>query len=170
MLVKEASMYDGSLLDGPSRRGACAQGGGRDQPRDRGGVEDQSFVRLHVGDAQALGGLGAINGAFFRLYIEKVLAPTLSPGDVIVLDNIGSHKGKAPRAAVRACDAHLPFLPRYSPDLNPIEQVFAKPKHLMRSAQPRDVEATWSKAGQPLDHFSPTDCANCLAISGYGSA
>jgi len=73
---------------------------------------------------------GSINGAFFRLYIEQVLAPTLAPGDVVVLDNLGNHKGKAARAAVRARGAHLIFLPPYSPDLNPIEQVFAKPKHL----------------------------------------
>ena len=79
------------------------------------------------------------------------------------------HPGKAARAAVRARGAHLLFLPPYSPDLNPIEQVFAKLKHLMRKAQPRDVEATWRKVGQLLDLFSPKECANYLANSGYGS-
>jgi transposase len=112
---------------------------------------------------------GPINGELFSLYIEKILAPTLSPGDVVVLDNLGSHKGKAARAAVRDKGAHLLFLPPYSPDLNPIEQVFAKLKHMMRKAQPRDVEATWRKAGQLLDLFSPTECANYLRNSGYGS-
>ena len=112
---------------------------------------------------------GPINGELFVLYIEKVLAPTLSPGDVVVLDNLSSHKAKAARAAVRARGAHLIFLPPYSPDLNPIEQVFAKLKHLMRKAQPRDVEATWRKVGQLLDLFSPTECENYLANSGYGS-
>src|ERR1700691_4427615 len=112
---------------------------------------------------------GPINGALFRLYIEKVLAPTLSPGDVVVLDNLGSHKGKAARAAVRSRGAHLLFLPPYSPDLNPIEQVFAKLKHLVRKAQPRNVEATWRRVGQLIDLFSPSERANYLANSGYGS-
>ena len=112
---------------------------------------------------------GPINGETFLLYVETQLAPTLSPGDVVVMDNLGSHKGKAARAAIRAKGAHLLFLPPYSPDLNPIEQVFAKLKHLMRKAQPRNVEATWRKVGQLLDLFSPTECANYLVNSGYGS-
>lgn len=112
---------------------------------------------------------GPINGEFFRLYVEQVLAPTLAPGDVVVLDNLGSHKGKAARAAVRARGAHLIFLPPYSPDLNPIEQVFAKLKHLMRKAQPRTFEDTWRKAGQLLDLFSPAECANYIVNAGYGS-
>jgi transposase len=112
---------------------------------------------------------GPINGELFLLYVEKVLAPTLSPGDVVVMDNLGSHKGKAARAAIRNRGARLIFLPPYSPDLNPIEQVFAKLKHLMRKAQPRDVEATWRKVGQLLDLFSPQECANYLVNSGYGS-
>jgi transposase len=113
---------------------------------------------------------GPINGELFGLYVEKVLAPTLAPGDVVVMDNLGSHKGSAARAAIRARDAHLIFLPPYSPDLNPIEQVFAKLKHLMRRAQVRDVETTWRKVGQLLDLFSPQECANYLVNSGYGSA
>jgi transposase len=112
---------------------------------------------------------GPINGEIFLLYVEKILAPTLSPGDVVILDNLGSHKGNAARAAVRARGAHLIFLPPYSPDLNPIEQVFAKLKHLMRKAQPRDVHATWRKVGQLLELFSPRECANYLANAGYGS-
>ena len=112
---------------------------------------------------------GPINGETFLLYVETQLAPTLSPGDVVVMDNLGSHKGKAARAAIRAKGAHLLFLPPYSPDLNPIEQVFAKLKHLMRKAQPHNVEATWRKVGQLLDLFSPTECANYLVNPGYGS-
>ena len=112
---------------------------------------------------------GPINGELFLLYVEKVLAPTLAAGDVVVMDNLGSHKGRAARAAIRARGAHLIFLPPYSPDLNPIEQVFAKLKHLMRSAQARDVEATWRKVGQLLDLFSPQECANYLVNAGYGS-
>ena len=112
---------------------------------------------------------GPINGALFLLYVERVLAPTLQPGDVVILDNLGSHKSKAARAAVRAVGAHLIFLPPYSPDLNPIEQVFAKLKHLMRKAQPRDIHATWRQVGQLLTCFSSDECANYLANAGYGS-
>jgi transposase len=112
---------------------------------------------------------GPINRELFVLYVEKVLVPTLSQGDVVVMDNLGSHKGRAVRAAIRASGAHLIFLPPYSPDLNPIEQVFAKLKHLMRKAQARDVEATWRKVGQLLDLFEPHECANYLVNSGYGS-
>src|ERR1700675_3390623 len=102
---------------------------------------------------------GPINGETFLLYIEKILAPTLSPGDVVVLDNLGSHKGKAARAIVRAKGAHLIFLPAYSPDL----------KQLVRKAQPRKVETTWRKVGQLIGLFSPAECANYLVNSGYGS-
>jgi transposase len=101
-------------------------------------------------------------------FTSRILAPTLSPGDVVVLDNLGSHKGNAARAAVRAKGAHLLFLPPYSPDPNPIEQMFAKLKHLMRKFQPRDVEATWRRVGQLIDLFSPSECANYVANSGYG--
>lgn len=112
---------------------------------------------------------GPINGEAFLLYIDRILAPTLKPGDVVIMDNLGSHKGKPARAAIRARGAHLIFLPPYSPDLNPIEQVFAKLKHFMRAAQPRDVEATWRKAGQLLDRFAPDECANYFVNAGYGS-
>ena len=94
---------------------------------------------------------GPINGELFTLYVEHVLAPTLARGEIVILDNLGSHKGKPARNAIRATGAHLLFLPPYSPDLNPIEQVFAKLKHLLRAAEPRDVEATWRKVGELLD-------------------
>jgi transposase len=94
---------------------------------------------------------GPINGELFTLYVEKILAPTLAKGDVVILDNLGSHKGQAARRAVRQTGAHMLFLPPYRPDLNPIEQLFAKLKHLMRKAEPRTVEATWQKVGQILD-------------------
>jgi putative transposase len=85
---------------------------------------------------------GPINGELFRLYVAEVLIPTLKPGDIVVLDNLGSHKGRAVRAAIRAAGARLFFLPPYSPDLNPIEQVFAKLKHLLRKASERTIENT----------------------------
>ena len=88
---------------------------------------------------------GPINGELFTLYVEKVLAPTLARGEVVILDNLGSHKGKPARNAIRARGAHLLFLPPYSPDLNPIEQVFAKIKHLIRAAEPRDVRGNLAK-------------------------
>jgi transposase len=93
---------------------------------------------------------GPINGQSFRTYVDQVLAPTLKPGDVVILDNLGSHKGKAVRRAIRASGARLLFLPPYSPDLNPIEQVFAKLKHLMRKAKERTVDATWKRTGSLL--------------------
>jgi len=112
---------------------------------------------------------GPINGECFRAYVEQVLVPTLSPGDVVVMDNLGSHKSKAVRQAIRKAGAHLIFLPPYSPDLNPIEQVFAKLKTLLRKAAERTVEATWRRIGQLLDHFTHTECANYLVNSGYAS-
>jgi len=110
---------------------------------------------------------GPINGEWFLAYVEQVLVPTLRPGDVVVMDNLGSHKGKAVRRAIRRAGAHLLFLPPYSPDLNPIEQVFAKLKTLLRKAAERSVEDTWRRIGQLLDHFSADECANYLVNSGY---
>jgi len=112
---------------------------------------------------------GPINGELFTLYAETVLAPTLARGDVVILDNLGSHKGQAARRAVRAAGAHLLFLPPYSPDLNPIEQFFAKLKHLIRKAEPRTIEATWRRIGDLLDAFSPAECANYMRNAGYAS-
>ena len=112
---------------------------------------------------------GPINGELFCLYITKILVPTLEPDDIVVLDNLGSHKGRAVRSAIRAAGARIFFLPPYSPDLNPIEQVFAKLKHLMRKAGPRTLENTWRKAGAILDHFSPAECQNYLTNAGYAS-
>ena len=112
---------------------------------------------------------GPINGAIFLRYVTDILVPTLAPGDVVVLDNLGSHKGKAARAAIRAAGAHLLFLPPYSPDLNPIEQLFAKLKHLIRQGEPRSVEAAWRRVGRVLDLVSPEECAHYLVNSGYAS-
>jgi transposase len=112
---------------------------------------------------------GPINGEWFLAYVRQLLIPTLSPGDVVVMDNLGSHKGKAVRRAIREAGAHLIFLPPYSPDLNPIEQVFAKLKTLLRKAAERSVQATWRRIGTLLDHFSPDECANYLVNSGYAS-
>jgi len=112
---------------------------------------------------------GPMNGERFRLYVENVLIPTLAPGDIVILDNLGSHKGQAVRSAIRAAGAKIFFLPPYSPDLNPIEQVFAKLKHLMRDAAERTKERTWKRVGTLLDRFRPEECANYLINSGYAS-
>lgn len=112
---------------------------------------------------------GPINGESFRLYVEKVLLPTLRPGDIVVMDNLGSHKSKAVRRLIRSAGAKLFFLPKYSPDLNPIEQVFAKLKHLLRKAAARTVEAVCAAIGEALGAFTQEECANYFANSGYRS-
>ena len=96
--------------------------------------------------------------------------PRSGPGDIVVIDNLGSHKGKAVRQAIRTAGAKLFFLPPYSPDLNPIEQVFAKLKTLLRKAAERTVEATWKRIGTLLNSFTPQECANYLVNAGYASA
>jgi len=113
---------------------------------------------------------GPINGVSFRAYVEQFLLPTLSAGDIVVMDNLGSHKGQAVRQLIRSAGAKLFFLPRYSPDLNPIEQVFAKLKALLRRTDPRTIEQTWHGIGALLDHFTPQECANYLSNAGYASA
>jgi transposase len=112
---------------------------------------------------------GPINGNSFTAWVEQFLVPTLKPGDIVILDNLGSHKGKAVRKAIRAVGARLLFLPPYSPDLNPIEQVFAKLKTLLKKAAERSVEATWKRIGSLLDRFTPAECANYLVNAGYAS-
>lgn len=113
---------------------------------------------------------GPINGASFLAYVEQMLLPALRPGDIVIIDNLGSHKGKAVRRLIRSIGAKLFFLPPYSPDLNPIEQVFAKLKTLLRKADQRTLEATWRQIGVLLREFPPHECANYLRNSGYASA
>lgn len=112
---------------------------------------------------------GPVNGQLFTAYVEQFLVPTLSPGDIVIMDNLGSHKGAAVRKAIRSAGAKLLFLPPYSPDLNPIEQVFAKLKRLLRKAAERTTETTWKRIGSLLDAFPPHECANYLRNSGYAS-
>jgi transposase len=110
---------------------------------------------------------GAVNGETFRAYVEQMLAPTLEPGDIVVMDNLGSHKVAGVRQAIEARGAAVLYLPPYSPDLNPIEQVFAKLKTIVRSAVARTREALWSVIGTALAAFSPAECANYFANAGY---
>ena len=111
---------------------------------------------------------GPINGQRFLLYVEEVLVPTLKTGDVVIMDNLGSHKGKAIRNAIRSAGAKLIFLPKYSPDLNPIEQVFAKLKHMLRKENARNPDTVCAAIGRILESFTQHECANYLANAGYG--
>lgn len=110
-----------------------------------------------------------VNAASFLADVQQFLVPTLKPGDIVIMDNLRSHKGQAVRRAIRAAGAKLFFLPSYSPDLNPIEQMFAKLKTLLRKAAERTVAATWQRIGKLLDEFTPQECANYLRNSGYAS-
>jgi len=110
---------------------------------------------------------GPIDGESFRLYVKEVLLPTLRQGDIVILDNLGSHKSKAVRQMIRSVGARIFFLPKYSPDLNPIEQVFAKLKHLLRRAAARTADAVCHAIANALDAFTPQECANYLKNSGY---
>lgn len=110
---------------------------------------------------------GPINGESFLAYVTQFLLPTLEPGDIVVMDNLGSHKGKAVRDAIRSVGARRLFLPAYSPDLNPIEQVFAKLKTLLRKARARTCEAVSGAIAEILPSFPPSECANYLRNAGY---
>jgi len=110
---------------------------------------------------------GPINGESFLIYVEEVLVPTLKPGEIVVMDNLGSHKSKAVRQAIRAAGAKLLFLPKYSPDLNPIEQFFAKLKHHMREAAERTFDTLCNAIGKILPNVSADECRNYLIHAGY---
>ena len=112
---------------------------------------------------------GPINGESFLAYTEQVLAPALAPGDVVIMDNLGSHKSQAVRAAIRKMGARLIFLPPYSPDLNPIEQVFSKLKTLVRKARARSIDAMADAIRESLPRFLPDECRNYFTNSGYAS-
>lgn len=110
---------------------------------------------------------GPINGEVFLAYVQQQLAPTLQPGDIVVLDNLSSHKRAGVREAIESVGATLLYLPPYSPDFNPIEQTFAKFKWLLKSAAERTVDSLWRTCGQLLDEFTPTECRNYIHHCGY---
>jgi transposase len=110
---------------------------------------------------------GPINRDTFQAYIDQVLVPELRPGDVVIMDNLGSHKGPEVRHAIEAAGASLLYLPPYSPDFNPIENAFATLKALLRKAAERTVGALWERIGILLDTFTPTECANYFSAAGY---
>lgn len=110
---------------------------------------------------------GALNGAIFEAYVTQELVPTLRPGDIVVLDNLNVHKVSGARQAIESCGAEMWFLPPYSPDLNPIETVFSKFKHLLRSVGHRTMDSLWLACGKLLDEFSESECRNHIRHAGY---
>ncbi len=111
---------------------------------------------------------GAMNGAAFKAYTEQLLAPSLEPGDIVIMDNLSSHKVAGVREAITAVGAILLYLPPYSPDLNPIEQAFSKLKALLRSVSARTVNDLWAAIAEIIELFPPEECANYFRNSGYG--
>ena len=112
---------------------------------------------------------GPVNGAAFQAYIDQVLVPELQPGDIVVMDNLGSHKGAAVRVSIEAAGASLLYLPPYSPEFNPIENAFDKLKAILRKAAARTVEGLWAAIGRITDAFTPAECANYFTAAGYNA-
>jgi len=127
-----------------------------------GGLTTRGFVAPLVVE-------GAVNGDVFRAYVAKVLVPELRPGDVVVMDNLGSHKTAAVRAAVEGAGCELLYLPPYSPDLSPIENAFSKLKRLLRTAATRTAGGLWRAIGRLLDEFRPAECRNYFRHCGYNA-
>ena len=124
------------------------------------GLRDTGVVAPVVPD-------GPIDGAALRAYVDRVPVPELRPGDAVVMDNLGSHKGAGVRRAVEAAGASLLYLPPYSPEFNPIENAFAKLKAALRKGAARTVEAPWTAIGRIVETFTPAERANYFAAAGY---
>lgn len=110
---------------------------------------------------------GAVNGDVFEAFVEQVLVPELKPGDIVIMDNLSSHKRERVRELVEAAQAQLEYLPPYSPDLNPIEMIFSKIKQLFRTLATRTQDALWQSMQNVLDQVTPSDAANCFRHAGY---
>jgi transposase len=108
-----------------------------------------------------------MTGGWFLAYVEQILVPSLRPGDIVILDNLAAHKNAAARRAIEAAGAELRFLPAYSPDLNPIENAFAKLKALLRKAAARTIDQLWNAIAQAINTYTPSECANYFAAAGY---
>jgi len=113
---------------------------------------------------------GPMTGSWFLAYVEQILVPTLRPGDIVIIDNLAAHKNAAVRRAIEAAGAELRFLPPYSPDLNPIENAFAKLKAHLRKAAARSVNQLWRAIAEAIDTYSSSECANYFAAAGYDPA
>jgi transposase len=110
---------------------------------------------------------GPLDGEAFLLYVQEFLCPTLTPGDLVIADNLPSHKVAGVKAAIEATGAGLRYLPPYSPDFNPIERFFSKFKALLKKAAPRTVDALWTQIGKLLEAVTPEECTNYFIASGY---
>ena len=110
---------------------------------------------------------GPMNGAVFRAYVEQMLVPTLTPGDVMIMDNLPAHKAAGVRDAIEQAGATLLFIPPYSPDFNPIENAFSKLKAMLRAKAERTINTLWDTVGKLIDQFSPRECANYFSAAGY---
>ncbi|OUJ01516.1 transposase [Acetobacter cibinongensis] len=110
---------------------------------------------------------GPINGRSFQTYVDRVLVPDLRPGDIVIMDNLGSHKGPGVQAAIEAAGATVRYLPPYSPDFNPIEKAFSKLKAHLRKAAERTRDALWDRIGTLIDQITPAECANFFTAAGY---
>ena len=110
---------------------------------------------------------GPINRTAFETYVERILVPELRKGDIVVMDNLSSHKGSRTREMIEAAGANLLYLPPYSPDFNPIENAFAKLKALLRKAAARTLDELWNTIRDALPHFAPSECANYFTAAGY---
>ena len=150
----------GQRLDGPIPHGHWKSTVDRLRRSTIGGLTTRGFIAPYVLD-------GAMNGTIFKAWVEQMLAPALRPGDIVVMDNLPAHKVAGVRQAIEAQGAELRYLPPYSPDLNPIEQAFAKLKALLRKAAERTVDGLWTTIGKLLELFPPAECANYIANSGY---
>ena len=151
------------------RHGRCLRG-----ERLRIGVPHGHWKTTTFVGALTLGGLiapfvldGPINRDAFETYVEKVLVPELRPGDVVIMDNLSSHKGPAVREMIEAAGARLLYLPPYSPDFNPIEKAFSKLKALLRKAAERTLDGLWTKIGSLIQLVTPNECRNYFAAAGY---
>ena len=151
--------------------GRCPQGQRLRATRPQGHWQTLTFVAALRHDRIAAPCVfdGPLNGPRFLAYVEHCLLPTLTPGDIVILDTLSSHTGTAVRMAIERAGATLRFLPPSSPDLNPIEQGFAKLKAFLRRAAERTVEATWRRIGSLLDRFGPDECSRYVAHAGYAS-
>ena len=150
-------------------RGRCARGARLGSPQPPGHWKTTPRVAgLRLSGIAAPFVLdGPINRDAFQAYVDRVLVPELTPGDIVVMDNLGSHKGSAVREAIEAAGAQVLFLPPYSPDFNPIEMAFSKLKALLRKAATRTVEGLWTTIGRLVDTVTPDECANFFAAAGY---
>ena len=134
------------------------------------GVGFHDPAQMHIRWDEACVIDGPMNGNAFLAYVEQILAPSLQPGDIVVLDNLSAHKVPRVREAIEAAQATLLYLPPYSPDFNPIEQLFAKLKALRRKAAERSIEGLWNRIAAILDVFTPDECTNYFRNAGYASS